>query len=215
MDPRALHSEQLLAAGVFVASTLVLALQLINPSPVVVSVGERGTEVAELGGYYRYRDMGVATVAACLLGVSGTYLLMSDTEQLAEAQPTATDTDTGGPARPVADGQGDQPDGTDEPVTAPESGFPDDAPDLDAPSPSGELLAARRREWEENADRLANNEAEIYEVLLDADGVLPQSEIVDETDLSKATVSRKLDSLETKNLVERRRRGMGNVVLLR
>jgi uncharacterized membrane protein len=215
MDPRALHSEHLLAAGVFVASTLVLALQLINPSPVVVSVGKSGTEVAELGGYYRYRDVGIATVAACLLGVSGTYLLMSDVEESGESRATATDADGGGSIRPATDGNGMQAGGTDEPVVASESGFPDDAPDLDAPSPSGELLAARRKEWEENADRLANNEAEIYEVLLDADGVLPQSEIVDETDLSKATVSRKLDSLETKNLVERRRHGMGNVVLLR
>jgi len=215
MDPRALHSEHLLAAGVFVASTLVLALQLINPSPVVVSVGERGTEVAELGGYYRYRDVGVVTVAACLLGMSGTYLFMSDTDGATEHQPTTTDVDGGGPGRPAPDGKGRLPDTMDDPVTASESGFPDDAPDLDAPTPSGELLEARRKEWEENADRLANNEEEIYEVLLDADGVLPQSDIVDETDLSKATVSRKLDSLETKNLVERRRHGMGNVVLLR
>ncbi|WP_434530062.1 helix-turn-helix transcriptional regulator (plasmid) [Haloarcula sp. NS06] len=50
--------------------------------------------------------------------------------------------------------------------------------------------------------------------MLDADGVLPQSEIGDRTDLSKATVSRTLDSLEARDLVERKRRGMGNIVLL-
>ena len=38
---------------------------------------------------------------------------------------------------------------------------------------------------------------------------------VDRTDLSKATVSRMLDSLESKQLLERKRRGMGNVVVLR
>jgi len=79
---------------------------------------------------------------------------------------------------------------------------------------SGELLQARRREWETVSDRLASNEELVYQTVLDADGVLPQSEIVDRTDLSKATVSRTLDSLETRDLVERKRRGMGNTVLL-
>ncbi len=81
-------------------------------------------------------------------------------------------------------------------------------------SSSGELLQARRREWETVSERLANNEELVYQTVLDADGVLPQSEIVARTDLSKATVSRTLDSLETRDLVERKRRGMGNTVLL-
>ena len=51
--------------------------------------------------------------------------------------------------------------------------------------------------------------------VLEADGVLPQREIVEQTDLSKATVSRTLDSLEAKSLLERKARGTGNVVLLR
>lgn len=83
---------------------------------------------------------------------------------------------------------------------------PDDA--------SNELLQARRREWETTSERLASNEKLVYQTVLDADGVLPQSEIVDRTDLSKATVSRTLDSLEARDLVERKRRGMGNIVLL-
>ncbi|WP_018258807.1 helix-turn-helix transcriptional regulator [Halomicrobium katesii] len=77
-----------------------------------------------------------------------------------------------------------------------------------------ELLAARRSEWEEVADRLASNERIVYEAVLDADGVLPQSEIVEQTDVSKATVSRALDNLEARDLIERKRRGMGNVVVL-
>ncbi|MCD6411533.1 MAG: MarR family transcriptional regulator [Thermoplasmata archaeon] len=35
------------------------------------------------------------------------------------------------------------------------------------------------------------------------------------TGISKASVSRALDLLESKGLVERRRRGMGNIVLLK
>ena len=65
------------------------------------------------------------------------------------------------------------------------------------------------------ADRLADNERAVYETVLAADGVIQQAEIVDRTDLSKATVSRMLDSLESKQLLERKRRGMGNVVVLR
>jgi len=79
---------------------------------------------------------------------------------------------------------------------------------------SNELLQARRQEWETTSERLADNEELVYQTILDADGVLPQSEIVNRTDLSKATVSRTLDSLETRDLVERKRRGMGNMVLL-
>jgi len=81
-------------------------------------------------------------------------------------------------------------------------------------SSSNEILQARREEWETVSERLARNEKLVYETVLDADGVLPQSEIVDRTELSKATVSRTLDSLEAKDLVERKRRGMGNTVLL-
>ena len=190
MDLRALHSRRLFAAVVFLASTFVLAIQLINPSPVMVRVGENGTSVAELGGYFRYPDVAVIATAACSLGASGTYLLVGD----------QTDSGTAG-----------DPAGSPDPSPPDPALATDGSPDLE---PSDELLDARRQEWAETAERLANNEREIYEAILDADGVLPQSEVVDRTDLSKATVSRELDSLETKNLVERKRRGMGNVVLL-
>ena len=191
MDLRALHGTHLLAAVVFLASTLVLAVQLINPSPVVVSVGENGTEVAELGGYFRYRDAALVSVSSCLLGASGTYLLVQTGRR--------TDAETVSPP-PVAE-QTDTIDG-DEHATD------------EAVEPSDELLEARRQEWEETADRLADNEREIYEIILNADGVIAQSDIVEGTELSKATVSRTLDSLESKNVVERKRRGMGNMVLL-
>lgn len=182
MEMRALHPSRghFVAAVVVLASTLVLAVQLLSPTPVVVSVGDNGTNVAELGGYFQYRDLAVASVAACLLGSSGTYLLTAGLT----SDPTE---------------RTDRPAGSDGTTDA---------------EPSDELLEARRQEWEETAERLANKEEEIYEIVLEADGVLPQSDIVDRSELSKATVSRALDSLETKNLVERKRRGMGNVVLL-
>ncbi|WP_135824039.1 helix-turn-helix transcriptional regulator [Halorussus ruber] len=178
MIMRTLQNTHLFAAAVFVAATLVLSVQLINPSPVMVSVGENGTKVAELGGYFDYRAVGIVTVASCLVGASGTYLLVVG-ETAVEA----------GTATESSDGE-----------RTTES--------------SGELLEARRDEWSERAEQLAGNEQVVYETVLDADGVLAQNEIVEQTDLSKATVSRVLDNLESKNLAERKRRGMGNVVML-
>ena len=188
---RALDHRRLFAAAVFLGSTTVLAIQIINPSPIAVTIGENGTEVAELGSYFRYRDVTIVAVTACLIGASGTYLLTA-------GRPTTVD-------RSVDAGI------EREPIEHPPPASTDGGSEL---APSDELLDARKQEWEETAERLANNERDIYEVLLAADGVLPQSDIVEETDLSKATVSRTLDSLEAKSLVERKRRGMGNVVLL-
>jgi len=203
---RSLSGRQLFAAVVFVSSTVVLAVQLINPSPVVVSVGDGGTNVAELGGYFRHREVAIIAVAATLLGSSGTYLLVADR--------SGTETDVGS-VRAGAD-PGEPTAGVEQ--AAVEAASTPAAPSADGGdsevAPSDELLEARRQEWEETAERLANNERDIYEAVLEADGVLPQSEIVDQLDCSKATVSRALDSLETKNLVERKRRGMGNVILL-
>ena len=78
-----------------------------------------------------------------------------------------------------------------------------------------DLLEKRRKEWGETAERLANAEEEIYRTIMEEDGVIGQSEIVEETSLSKATVSRTLDGLETKKLVERKKRGIGNLIVLK
>lgn len=192
MDVRALQGTHLPVAAVFVAATVVLTVQVINPSPVVVTAGDGGTEVAELSGYFTYRDLAVAITSACLLGASGTYLLLADPRE-ADAK-TASNVDSSA--------------STSEPRRTP------DATAIQTDG-SDEVLESRRREWTQTAEGLVNNEREVYEAVLEEDGVLAQSEIVDRTDLSKATVSRTLDGLESKELVERKRRGMGNVVLLR
>ncbi|MHC1587205.1 MAG: helix-turn-helix transcriptional regulator [Candidatus Syntropharchaeia archaeon] len=51
--------------------------------------------------------------------------------------------------------------------------------------------------------------------MIEADGIIEQSKLPEKTGISKASVSRALDLLESKGLVERRRRGMGNIVLLK
>ena len=77
------------------------------------------------------------------------------------------------------------------------------------------VLEERKKKWEEIAKTLKEDEAKIYKAIIESDGIITQSELVEKTGLSKASVSRTLDLLESKGLVERRRSGMGNVVLLK
>lgn len=77
------------------------------------------------------------------------------------------------------------------------------------------VLEERKRGWNELSKTLKDDECKIYETILESDGIIEQSEIVEKTGLPKANVSRSLDLLESKGLAERRRRGTGNVVLLK
>lgn len=176
-------------AATLVVAAFLLGLQLLHPSPVVVSVSGTSSETTRLPGFFTYRDVGVVLVTSFVLGASSTYLFL-DWRAETERSPAENDTET-----------------------APRPTIVDDEPD--SPATSDELLDRRKREWETTATKLSRAERDIYEQLLDADGVLEQRLIVEQTDHSKATVSRKLDRLESKNLVERKRRGMGNVVYLR
>ena len=62
---------------------------------------------------------------------------------------------------------------------------------------------------------LSKSEKKVYDFLLSKGGVAFQSEIVETLNLSKSTVSIILDKLEAKGLVERRRRGMSNIVIVK
>lgn len=76
------------------------------------------------------------------------------------------------------------------------------------------ILEERRQRWEETAKTLKKNEQALYKAILD-EGVINQSELTDKTGLSPSDISRTLYLLESKGLVERKRLGMGNVVLLK
>jgi len=85
-----------------------------------------------------------------------------------------------------------------------------------AEKPAGELvLKEREKRWEEIVKTLKEDERKIYEAIIEAGGIIEQSELPEKTGISKASVSRTLDLLESRGLVERRRRGMGNIVLLK
>jgi uncharacterized membrane protein len=152
--------------GVLLAvSVAVLGAQVLNPTPIMISVEGSSTEVEQVPGFFTYGDVLVVSVASVVAGASAAYLL------------TGSEVETDGDEK--------------------------------------DIIEQRRREWEDHAEELRNGEKEIYEVVLESDGVVEQSTIVEETDLSKSHVSRKLDVLESRDLVERKRRGMGNVVVLK
>ncbi len=83
-----------------------------------------------------------------------------------------------------------------------------------SPAAGDVLLEERRQRWEDVSKTLKNDEQLVYKAIID-EGIINQSELVDRTGLSKSNVSRALYGLESRGLVERRRRGMGNVVLLK
>ena len=59
------------------------------------------------------------------------------------------------------------------------------------------------------------DEKQVLTVVVEEDGTIFQSAIVEKTQLSKVKITRILDKLEGKGLIERKRRGMTNVVILK
>jgi uncharacterized membrane protein len=63
--------------------------------------------------------------------------------------------------------------------------------------------------------KLDETEKKIIELLSNNKGSMYQSDIMKELDLSKVRITRLLDKLESSGLVERKRRGMTNIVVLK
>ena len=62
---------------------------------------------------------------------------------------------------------------------------------------------------------LSKDEGTVLERIIESKGTIFQSELVGKTGLSKVRVTRILDKLEGRDLLERKRRGMTNVVILK
>jgi uncharacterized membrane protein len=62
---------------------------------------------------------------------------------------------------------------------------------------------------------LSIDEKNVFEKLVDAQGSLFQTELVEKSGFNKVKVTRLLDKLEGRNLIERKRRGMSNIVILK
>lgn len=65
-----------------------------------------------------------------------------------------------------------------------------------------------------DTSKLDSEEKNIYEILKKNNGIY-QSDLIKETGLTKVRITRVLDKLESKGIIERRRRGMTNAIFLK
>lgn len=72
-----------------------------------------------------------------------------------------------------------------------------------------------KENYQKIIDELDSNEKLAFEKIIESQGTIFQSDLVDRTKFDKVKITRILDKLEGKGLVERRRRGMTNVVILK
>ncbi len=66
-----------------------------------------------------------------------------------------------------------------------------------------------------DTSRLTEEENKMYDLIKLSQGSMYQSDIIKQMQLSKVKVSRILDSMEGKGILERKRRGMTNIVILK
>ncbi len=73
-----------------------------------------------------------------------------------------------------------------------------------------------KRRWDELLEKLSNpDEKRIVSLIIDEGGTIFQSQLVDRSGYSKSKVSLILDRLEAKKILERKRRGMSNAIVLK
>ncbi|MBI5072205.1 MarR family transcriptional regulator, partial [Candidatus Woesearchaeota archaeon] len=63
--------------------------------------------------------------------------------------------------------------------------------------------------------KLDEDEKKIYELLKKSNGSVYQTDIIKETGYSKVKITRILDKMELAQIVERKRRGMTNIIVLK
>lgn len=80
---------------------------------------------------------------------------------------------------------------------------------------SPEKQASNESKWQERSKTLKPDEKEAFDILASAGGVMFQSELAEKTGFPKAKLSRVLDRLEARGLLERKRRGMTNAIVLK
>ncbi|MBI4142203.1 hypothetical protein HY484_04720 [Candidatus Woesearchaeota archaeon] len=77
--------------------------------------------------------------------------------------------------------------------------------------PEEKALSAAKK----TAKSLGGDEAKLFDIIVQSNGLVFQNELVEKMALSKVKITRLLDKIEAKGLVERRRRGMTNIVVLK
>ncbi|MFH1209725.1 MAG: MarR family transcriptional regulator [archaeon] len=73
----------------------------------------------------------------------------------------------------------------------------------------------QKRDYSKIINTLDKEEKLVLEKVIESEGTIFQSDLVEKTEFPKVKVTRILDRLEGKNLIERKRRGMTNIVILK
>ncbi len=66
-----------------------------------------------------------------------------------------------------------------------------------------------------DTSKLDEDEKRVYDLVKNKGGSIYQSDLIRETNFSKVKVTRVVDRLETKGVLERKRRGMANIIVLK
>lgn len=66
-----------------------------------------------------------------------------------------------------------------------------------------------------DVSKLTEEEKKIYDLLHLHEGSMYQSDLIKDTGFSKVYITRVLDKMESKKIIERKRRGMTNIVILK
>jgi len=72
-----------------------------------------------------------------------------------------------------------------------------------------------KKHYQKILNELNNDERLVFDKVIESEGAIFQSDLVSKTKLTKVKITRILDKLEGKGLVERKRRGMTNVIILK
>ena len=83
--------------------------------------------------------------------------------------------------------------------------------------PKEKIIVKTKREKKKklNLEGLNSNEKKVIEILQKENGAIFQSTLMEKLEIGKVGITRLLDKLEAKQLIERKRRGMNNIVVLR
>ncbi len=82
-------------------------------------------------------------------------------------------------------------------------------------APSLEMISAKKDFKPVDLKQLDEEEQMIYSALKAKEGSAYQTDLIKETGFSKVKITRLLDKLESKGVLERKRRGMTNIVVLK
>ena len=78
-----------------------------------------------------------------------------------------------------------------------------------------EFRKIKKEDYKDILNKLEDDERHVFKEIIEENGTIFQSSLVKRTEIGKVKVTRILDRLENKGLIERKRRGMSNIVVLK